>query len=103
MNATECAALLRRFNAWRRGEDDTIEQPHPKEIGLAIDMAVDLIGEHDPYADALVAVHMELRRVEKQRDGMVAALRRIGFEAASYDECWNLAQAALFGDGGGAA
>lgn len=38
----ECAAYLRRYNDWRRG-DDTIEQPEPKELGFAIAMAAELI------------------------------------------------------------
>ena len=39
----ECAAFLRRFNVWRRGEDESIEMPNPKEIGFAIAMAAELI------------------------------------------------------------
>lgn len=35
----ECAAFLRNFNKWRRG-DESIEMPDPAEIGLNIDFAV---------------------------------------------------------------
>lgn len=37
-----CADFLRNFNQWRRG-DDTIPQPDPTQIGLAITMAAELI------------------------------------------------------------
>jgi signal transduction protein with GAF and PtsI domain len=40
----EDAALLRRYNDWRRGlypDDEPIEQPHPHAIGQAIDSAID--------------------------------------------------------------
>lgn len=35
-------ALLKHFNAWRRG-DERLEMPNPAEIGLAIDSAIELI------------------------------------------------------------
>lgn len=34
-NCTETAATLRQFNDWRRGDDEAIEQPDPREIGDA--------------------------------------------------------------------
>ena len=46
MNIRYCeqvAERLRNFNAWRRGEDDRILQPHPAQIGQDIDTAVKLI------------------------------------------------------------
>jgi len=36
------AQRLRRYNDWRRGSE-TIEQPHPKQIGEDIDEAVELL------------------------------------------------------------
>jgi RecB family exonuclease len=33
---------LKRFNAWRRG-DDVIEQPNPKEVGQAIDAVIEYL------------------------------------------------------------
>jgi len=42
MTTAEVAAFLRQFNEWRRGDDD-IEQPDPREIGEAIDAAVEMI------------------------------------------------------------
>jgi hypothetical protein len=32
--------ILQRFNAWRRS-DEVIEQPHPKEIGEALDWLIE--------------------------------------------------------------
>ena len=40
MTPAETAAILRQFNEWRRGAE-TIEQPDPREIGEAIDAALD--------------------------------------------------------------
>jgi len=40
MTTTEAIDILTRHNQWRRGEDETIEQLHPREIGIAIDRAV---------------------------------------------------------------
>ncbi len=46
---SECADYLRRNNAWRRG-DDGIEAADPRELGLNIDFAIevmDAIAGHD--------------------------------------------------------
>ena len=43
MTPTETTTILRQFNEWRRGDDETIEQPDPREIGEAIDAAVEMI------------------------------------------------------------
>ena len=43
MTPTETTAILRQFNEWRRSEAVTIEQPDPREIGEAIDAAVEMI------------------------------------------------------------
>ena len=42
MTPTETASILRQFNEWRRGDED-IPQPDPREIGEAIDAAVEMI------------------------------------------------------------
>ena len=41
MTPTEIVEILRQFNNWRRGTD--IPQPDPREIGEAIDAAVEMI------------------------------------------------------------
>ena len=43
MTPTETANILRQFNEWRRGDED-IPQFDPREIGEAIDAAVEMIG-----------------------------------------------------------
>lgn len=42
MTPTATTAILRQFNAWRRGDED-IPHPDPREIGAAIDAAVEMI------------------------------------------------------------
>ena len=41
MTPTEVTTVLRQFNDWRRGADDL--QPKPREIGMAIDAAIEMI------------------------------------------------------------
>lgn len=43
MTPAKTAAILRQFNEWRRDFDDKIEQPDSREIGEAIDAAVEMI------------------------------------------------------------
>ena len=42
MTPAETTAILRQFNEWRRGDED-VPQPDPREIGEAIDAAVEMI------------------------------------------------------------
>ena len=42
MTTKETAAILRQYNQWRRGDED-IPQFDPREIGEAIDAAVEMI------------------------------------------------------------
>lgn len=44
--ATETLLALANYNSWRRG-DDSIEMPHPAEIGATIDQAVFLLRKYD--------------------------------------------------------
>lgn len=46
MTAKKAAEILSNFNKWRRGEHEDIEQPLPKEIGQAIDKAVEVLENH---------------------------------------------------------
>ena len=50
-DSSECVKLLRQFNEWRRFDGEIDEEgpamPHPKSIGFAIDMAIQLIEERD--------------------------------------------------------
>ena len=53
MTPTEVAALLRQFNEWRRGDED-IPQFDPREIGEAIDAAVEMIERMDGALESLL-------------------------------------------------
>jgi len=44
MTADQVVAFLKNYNQWRRG-DDSVEQPHPKDVGEAIDAAIHLLAE----------------------------------------------------------
>ena len=55
MTPAEVAAKLRAFNEWRRGDED-IPQPDPREIGKAIDAAVEMIDRLEA-AESSVAWH----------------------------------------------
>ena len=43
MTPTEVTAKLRSYNLWRRENLDGMPQPDPREIGEAIDAAVEMI------------------------------------------------------------
>ena len=43
MTPTETAAALRQYNQWRRGNLEGVPQPDPREIGEAIDAAIEII------------------------------------------------------------
>ena len=43
MTPTETAAKLRHYNAWRRGNLEDQPMPDPREIGEAIDAAIEMI------------------------------------------------------------
>lgn len=53
MTPTEAVAILRQFNEWRRGDED-IPQFDPREIGEAIDAAVEMIGRMDGALESLL-------------------------------------------------
>ena len=52
MTTAEVAAKLRAFNEWRRG-DEEIPQPDPREIGEAIDAAIEMIERMEKMEAAL--------------------------------------------------
>ena len=55
MTPIEVTNILRQFNEWRRGDED-IPQFDPREIGEAIDAAVEMI-ERLELAESSVAWH----------------------------------------------
>ena len=54
MTPTETAAKLRHYNAWRRGNLEDQPMPDPREIGLAIDAAVEMIERMDGALESLL-------------------------------------------------
>lgn len=65
MNSKKCADLLTKFNEWRRGDDEDnqdVKMPNPKELGIAIDSAVELIKQRDE-------MHEALRKISMMRSG----------------------------------
>ena len=54
MKCAEVITFLRQFNAWRRDFDDKIRQPDPREIGEAIDAAVEMIERMDEALESLL-------------------------------------------------
>ena len=60
MSPTEVTTTLRQFNEWRRGDED-IPQFDPREIGGAIDTAVEMI-------ERMRNVEVALREIEWSND-----------------------------------
>ena len=54
MTPTETAAALRQYNVWRRGNLEDLPQPDPREIGEAIDAAVEMIERMDEALESLL-------------------------------------------------
>ena len=48
MTEVEAIRILEDFNRWRRDNDDNIEQPDPKAIGQAIDVAIECLRKQNP-------------------------------------------------------
>lgn len=57
MTPAEITARLRRYNLWRRGNLDGMPQPDPREIGEAIDAAVEMIERMEKMQSALRRHH----------------------------------------------
>ena len=53
MTPTEAAAILRQYNQWRRGNLEGMPQFDPREIGEAIDAAVEMIERLERVESAL--------------------------------------------------
>jgi hypothetical protein len=81
--------ILQRYNQWRRG-DEAIEQPDPKEIGIAIDDAIKCIEQldrlnesidknkrlfSDNFAERVIAD--QVKRIKQLEDELIAAKKII--------------------------
>ena len=72
MTPTETAAILRQFNEWRRGDDETVEQPDPREIGEAIDAAVEMIDRLEAAEKSDAESIAMYRKARDERDALRA-------------------------------
>ena len=59
MTPAEVTNILRQFNEWRRGDED-IPQFDPREIGEAIDAAVEMLERADLVEKALAELIADL-------------------------------------------
>lgn len=65
MTPTETAAILRQFNEWRRGDED-IPQFDPRQIGGAIEAAVEMIERLEAAEKERDALRAKIAEMEKQ-------------------------------------
>ena len=84
--ATETIAFLQKFNAWRRG-DETLEMPHPAEIGANIQDAIVLLREHDKLERRVERLTIALRDAistydPNRKETLVTAERQEAWQAA---------------------
>ena len=97
----DCAAKLRQYNRWRRGEDDWSPDekgPNPKELGLLIDYAADALDTKAP--DAFPQAH----RLAMELECLIMACSDTAATAKWWDSAHEaLEQWRLFCSEGGAA
>ena len=84
--ATETIAFLQKFNAWRRG-DETLEMPHPAEIGANIQDAIVLLRKHDQLERCVERLTIALRDAistydPNRKETLVTAERQEAWQAA---------------------
>ena len=80
MTPTETAAILRQYNQWRRGNLEGMPQPDPREIGEAIDAAVEMIERVDrleKVESALSALSYLLNDIEERAKWNLEAIQRV--------------------------
>ena len=66
MTPTETITILRRYNVWRRGNLEGMPQPDPREIGEAIDAAIEMIKRLEAAEKERDALRAKIERMEKQ-------------------------------------
>ena len=72
MTPTETANFLRQFNEWRRGEGEDLQMPNPREIGKAIDAAVEMIDRLEAAEKERDALRAKIAEMERQEPVMWA-------------------------------
>jgi hypothetical protein len=61
---TEIIKFLQNYNAWRRG-DETLEMPHPAEIGANIQDAVVILREYEKLTRRAKRAEVEVKRLKR--------------------------------------
>ena len=72
MTTTETAAILRQYNTWRRGNLEWMPQPDPREIGEAIDAAIEMIDRLEA-AEAEALEQARLNGMGSEREAALMA------------------------------
>lgn len=83
MTPNKCAEFLAKFNLWRRADADDegsekVEMPHPRELGLAIDRAVELLNQAsdtETLEQESRQVRARLARITAERDELAEKVR----------------------------
>lgn len=80
ITAKSCAELLRKYNGWRRGGEGL--QPEPKEIGLNLDFAVEVLEfQHNFLAQITdAAAADDIATLEQESRQMRARMERLECE-----------------------
>jgi len=79
MTPAETTAILRHFNAWRRGNLEDQPMPDPREIGLAIDAAIEMIESAEEDRDLCDKLADILARTANVLKGEPKPLHRHGW------------------------
>ena len=82
MSPDQVTTILRQFNGWRRDFENKFEQPDSREIGEAIDAAVEMIErleaaekERDDVAQQLVQSEQGKRKISEECDALCAKIK----------------------------
>ena len=78
MTPTETAAILRQYNQWRRGNlGPGMPQPDPREIGEAIDAAIEMIERLEAAEKSDAESLAMYRKARDDRDALRAKIEAI--------------------------
>ena len=84
MTPTETAAILQQYNQWRRDDLEWLPQPDPREIGKAIDAAIEMIERLEAAEKSDAESIAMYRKARDDRDALRAAVRH---EADCVEAC----------------
>ena len=82
MTHTETITILRRYNKWRRGNLEGRPMPDPREIGEAIDAAIEMIDRLEAAERSVTEAYQRgyatgQEEIEKERDALRAKIERM--------------------------